>query len=805
MDEKRNIYNVIDMGGMPLEDTPKQRSLVRWILLMVVLLFVFIGIGIGIGYAIGKKSEQSGPILDATDSPSTTYDSWLDAPCNDEEQPQCPTGYEKRPLLLLSLDGFRADYLLRGLTPNIEKLANCGSHAPFMRAVFPTDTFPNHYSIATGLYPESHGIVANNMYDPNFRTVFSIGNAESRKSRWWGGEPIWVTAENQGLRTATYFWVGSDVEIAGVRPTYWFPYNGDTSYEQRVDIVLGWLTMQEEKRPSLITLYFDEPDHEGHDTGPYSDELNVVLQRVDKTVGDLMDGIVKAGLHNCMDVIVLADHGMAERSCDRVFFMGDYITTSEYYYRLGANARLEPKSNAKLKDPHDIVGAMQCEENHVTPYVKWELPKNWHYSNNLRIDNTVIVADNGWTISSNNDSNYQERYCSGGTHGYDNKGESMGALFLAHGPSFKQHQQIDTFLNIELYNLMTDILDIEPAPNNGTPGSLNHILRNPKVIDEPDKDDALTPIEYSFPQGTDYDDRINEDTSHCTCALQDVSKSIKDFDKQLDLTSTEIAKSLASNAPLGRPLVDHDTSHSVMIQRNYIVGYNNEFRMPMWVTYSVKKEEKRGNAEPIEDCTRPDVRIPDDKSADCDDYTMATADNITMSYLYQPGFSEVLEDQMDALISSNMVPQYTNFVTDIWLAMEEKIKAWADKYNGVNVIAGPVFDYNYDSLQDNLEIIDENGIKYGAVVMPTHYFVVVLRCNGTTPIDSCADDYDSISFIISHTDGIKTCQKTDRYLQTQLANIKDVEVITKLRLVPNLPIIKSLHLKTRLTSDLWDD
>nr|XP_006823611.1 PREDICTED: ectonucleotide pyrophosphatase/phosphodiesterase family member 3-like [Saccoglossus kowalevskii] len=663
MDEKRNIYNVIDMGGMPLEDTPKQ----------VVLLFVFIGIGIGIGYAIGKKSEQSGPILDATDSPSTTYDSWLDAPCNDEEQPQCPTGYEKRPLLLLSLDGFRADYLLRGLTPNIEKLGR--------------------YSVLATQSPENRD----------------------------GGE---------------------------------------------------------ENRPSLITLYFDEPDHEGHDTGPYSDELNVVLQRVDKTVGDLMDGIVKAGLHNCMDVIVLADHGMAERSCDRVFFMGDYITTSEYYYRLGANARLEPKSNAKLKDPHDIVGAMQCEENHVTPYVKWELPKNWHYSNNLRIDNTVIVADNGWTISSNNDSNYQERYCSGGTHGYDNKGESMGALFLAHGPSFKQHQQIDTFLNIELYNLMTDILDIEPAPNNGTPGSLNHILRNPKVIDEPDKDDALTPIEYSFPQGTDYDDRINEDTSHCTCALQDVSKSIKDFDKQLDLTSTEIAKSLASNAPLGRPLVDHDTSHSVMIQRNYIVGYNNEFRMPMWVTYSVKKEEKRGNAEPIEDCTRPDVRIPDDKSADCDDYTMATADNITMSYLYQP---------------------------DIWLAMEEKIKAWADKYNGVNVIAGPVFDYNYDSLQDNLEIIDENGIKYGAVVMPTHYFVVVLRCNGTTPIDSCADDYDSISFIISHTDGIKTCQKTDRYLQTQLANIKDVEVITKLRLVPNLPIIKSLHLKTRLTSDLWDD
>ncbi|XP_070556161.1 venom phosphodiesterase CdcPDE-like isoform X3 [Ptychodera flava] len=534
MSDTEKVYSGLTFNDSVHDITKSDRKAVnkRVIIVVVLLIILSMGIGVALGYAIfyretsddGRAAPLPQPTAKPTigkprttpsSQPQPSYNSWLDVPCNEYGEPQCPAGYEKRPLVLLSLDGFRADYLIRNFTPNIAKIANCGVHAPYMRPVFPTYTFPNHYSIATGLFPESHGIIANNMYDPVFRTVFSYGNSEAKKSRWWGGEPIWVTAEKQGLRSASYFWTGSDVEIAGVRPTYYFSYDGDTTYEQRVDTVLSWITMPEDKRPSLITLYFDEPDTEGHISGPFSDDINAVLNRVDNTVGDLMDGLVKSGLHHCVDLIVLADHGMTEISCDRVFFMHDYIDTYDYFYRLGAVTRLDPRSNAKIKEPVEVVDEMQCKRDHVTPYVKWEMPKNWHYANNRRIEDIVVVADDGWTISLRNDSSYQERYCTGGTHGYDNKDMTMGALFMAHGPSFKQNLTVDTFLATELYSLMTDILGVEAAPNNGTRGSLNHILRNPIPIEEPDKTDSSAPNDCPFP--ADYHRRIEMDMSNCTC------------------------------------------------------------------------------------------------------------------------------------------------------------------------------------------------------------------------------------------------------------------------------------------------
>ncbi|XP_077991015.1 venom phosphodiesterase-like [Glandiceps talaboti] len=733
------------------------------------------------------------------------YDKWLDVPCNTYDEAKCPAGYNKRPLVVLAMDGFRAEYLHRNFTPNLQKLATCGVHAPSMRPVFPTYTFPNHYSIVTGLFPESHGIIANNMYDPEFNTVFSLGSSESRKARWWGGEPIWVTAEKQGLRTATYFWPGSDVDIAGIRPTYSFVYDGDTSYEQRTDIVLGWLGMPEEKRPDFITLYFDEPDYEGHGTGTVSDELNEELKRMDGIVGDVMNGITKLGLHHCVDIIVLADHGMAEIGCDKVFFLADYIKYSDYYYRLGPMTRLDPKSSAKIKDPDEVVAALQCKKDDVKSYVKWELPRNWHYANNRRIDDIVIMADEGWTISLRNDSSYDHKYCSGGNHGFDNRYMTMGAIFMAHGPSFKQNLEMDTFLATELYPLMADVLGIEPEPNNATRGSLNYILRNPKPIDEPSKQENREPIKCEFP--ADYEGRVSMDKSNCTCEnLKDITeKTTEDFDRQLELSKSEVNQSLNLHAPLGRPLVKFDASHCVLTQDDYVTGYNNDVKMPMWVSYTVEKQNDRQQLSPPEDCLRPDVRLPLEDSPDCNDYTSALSDNYTRSYLYPPGIGERLEEQMDALISSNLIPQYKHFVKDVWSHLAIKLISWADKYNGINVMTGPVYDYNFDGLRDSVEVLNDKGKLYGNLVIPTHYFVVVTRCQGNATISACSDAMETISFIIPNTDGIQTCQTVNMFLQTHLANIRDIELLTGLYLLPNVPIERSIAVKNFIAVDLWND
>ncbi|XP_077991014.1 ectonucleotide pyrophosphatase/phosphodiesterase family member 3-like [Glandiceps talaboti] len=784
-----------------------ERHLLQFCLRQLALIIISAGIGIGLGYAIFHDSSTPPPVATpeapGTNEPITGDTSWLDVPCDNYDEPECPAGYEKRPLVVLSLDGFRADYLTRNVTPNIEKLANCGVHAPYMRPVVPTYTFPNHYSIATGLFPESHGIVGNNFYDPDTGSAFSLGSDASRDSYWWGGEPIWVTAENQGHRAATYFWVGSDSEIAGVRPTYFFLYDGEASYEQRVDIVLSWLAMPEEKRPSLLTLYFDEPDHEGHDTGPFSDKVNEILRSVDQTVGDLMDGIVKLGLHRCIDIIVLADHGMTEVGCDKVYFMGDYIDVDDYYYRLGALTRLDPKYDAVLLEPEEVVDAMECTEEHVTPYVKWELPKNWHYANNRRIEEILLAADDGWTISLNNDSSYSETYCTGGNHGYDNKEISMGSLFTAHGPSFKQNLKIEPFLATELYSLMADILDIEPAPNNGTRGSLYHMLRNPKSLEEPDKNDNKEASECNFP--SDYNERISTDTSNCTCNNNSTSKTIEEFDRQLDLTSSEVDASLKANTPLGRPLVKFNASHCVLTQDDYVTGYNKDLKMPMWVSYTVEKQTERQKLNPPHDCVRPDVRLPVEEAPECASYDLAAmAVNVTKSFLYPPGIIENIDGQMDALITSNLVPQHKRFVSEVWSHVENKILHWADKYNGVNVISGPAFDYNYDSHRDDIDVIEQDGVTYGELMIPTHYFVVVARCQGDASIDTCQDDTEAISFIIPHTTGITTCQVIDRYLQTHLANIRDIELITDLHFMPDLPVEKSVFLKNYLATELWE-
>ncbi|KAG8582711.1 hypothetical protein GDO81_008171, partial [Engystomops pustulosus] len=406
---------------------------------------------------------------------------WADDGC--DATSQCPEGFDIPPVILFSLDGFRAEYLQTwgDLMPTISKLKKCGTHSKYMRSAYPTKTFPNHYTIVTGLYPESNGIIDNNMYDYNMNKAFSLSGNEKFNATWWQGQPVWLTAMYQGLKAGTFFWPGSDVAINGSYPTYYKLYNGSIVYEERINTILQWLDLPKDKRPDFYTLYIEEPDSSGHSYGPVSGGVIKALIRADKIMQMLMDGLKQRNLLNCVNLILVADHGMEKTYCEQLEFMIDYFPSISFFYLYdGPAARIRARNvpaDYLSFDSEGIVKNLTCQKpvQHFKPYMRQDLPKRFHYANHIRIDKVNLYVDRQWLVV--RDKSYT--FCGGGNHGYDNEFKSMEAIFIGHGPGFKKELEVDAFENIELYNLMCDLLKIHPAPNNGTHGSLNHLLKEP--------------------------------------------------------------------------------------------------------------------------------------------------------------------------------------------------------------------------------------------------------------------------------------------------------------------------------------
>lgn len=232
-----------------------------------------------------------------------------------------------RTLILISLDGFRAEYLRRGLTPTLERLAKGGIQADHLIPCFPSVTFPNHYSIVTGLYPGSHGVVGNTYFDSRLNETFSYNNAtQNAESKWWeGGEPLWVTAEKQGKKSASLMWPGSEAAIQGMRPSLWKPYSSKLSPNDRVDQALEWLDLPIESRPAFMSLYFPNVDGVGHEKGVHSPELDAVLRLVDSALERLVDGLESRSILGKVNLVIVSDHGMSDTSPSHVIYLDDYI------------------------------------------------------------------------------------------------------------------------------------------------------------------------------------------------------------------------------------------------------------------------------------------------------------------------------------------------------------------------------------------------------------------------------------------------------------------------------------------------
>lgn len=377
-------------------------------------------------------------------------------------------------IVLVSIDGFRWDYMDKAETPNLDRVASEGVRAERLIPAFPTKTFPNHYTIVTGLYPGHHGMIANNMWDEAFQASFSLSQrSEVENARWWGGEPIWVTAEEQGLITATLFWPGSEAPIKGVRPEHWLRYDEDMPNETRVKRVLEWLDLPAAERPAFLTTYFSIVDDAGHRYGPESPQTAQAIGEVDRLIGLLVDGIENSIMAGRVNLIIVSDHGMTPLSPDRVVLLDEYIDMSRVNVIDWAPVlALAPQADYS-DEAYDRLQGIEG----MALYRQEDLPPRFHYDESDRITPLVGVMDEGWSAATSDFVRSRPGAFDGATHGYDNGFESMHAFFLASGPAFRQGVMVAPFENVEIYNLMSEILGVEPAPNDGELSRVRHLLR----------------------------------------------------------------------------------------------------------------------------------------------------------------------------------------------------------------------------------------------------------------------------------------------------------------------------------------
>ena len=384
-----------------------------------------------------------------------------------------PDQLKKPYIILISADGFRYDLADKYKAENLIRLRASGVAADFMQPVFPSLTFPNHYSIATGDYPSHNGIVDNNFYDPAKDLVYRMSNKKGvEDSSWYGGTPLWVLAENQGMLSASFYWVGAEAAIRGVRPTYYYKFNSLITMNDRIRYVRNWLLLPEDVRPHLITFYIPDVDHEEHLHGVDSKQVEDAVHYVDRSIAHLVSTIDSLNLP--VSYIFLSDHGMVDIDTLHTLTLPKAIDTSRFII-MNSQAIV----HMYAKNPEDILPAYKILESAAKDYEVYlatKMPARWHYSKKddryNRIGDIILVSHPPKVF------NLTGRHLDPATHGFDPAINVMHATFYAWGPAFKENLKIRGFENIHIYPLIADILQLKITdPVDGNLKVLKPIVR----------------------------------------------------------------------------------------------------------------------------------------------------------------------------------------------------------------------------------------------------------------------------------------------------------------------------------------
>lgn len=372
--------------------------------------------------------------------------------------------------VIISLDGFRWDYPEAFDTPFLDQMARDGVKA-VMTPSFPSKTFPNHYTLATGLVPDHHGIINNNFVVRKTGKVYSLSNKETRTDpQYYGGDPVWLTAKRQGVKTATVFWVGSDVAIQGDHANYWHDYltEGNMPYTARCAEILRLLCLPEQERPHLIMAYFEQPDRSGHKNGPICHETRRAMESMDVLLDDLWQGIKHLPYGAKVNLIVTGDHGMTWLNPERQINPAQYldpawIESIHNDFPVMINA-------SKPAYINDIVHALKGVD-HIRVWRRSEIPAYLNYGKNENMSDIIVLPDVGWYFSA-------DKLKNKGSHGFDHTCSDMWVAFRAIGPDFKQgYERQGTFRNVCIYPLLCHLLCVDPSPNDGSLNEVSDLLK----------------------------------------------------------------------------------------------------------------------------------------------------------------------------------------------------------------------------------------------------------------------------------------------------------------------------------------
>jgi predicted AlkP superfamily pyrophosphatase or phosphodiesterase len=351
----------------------------------------------------------------------------------------------------------------------LDSLATAGVKSAF-RPSFPSVTFPNHYALATGLHPDHHGLINNFFYAPDLDLIYRIGdNAAVTNPDFYGGEPIWNTAEKQGVRAASFFWVGSEAAIQGLSPSICKAYDKSVPFDNRADSVIAWLQLPEDVRPHLIMWYMEEPDGIGHSQTPDSAATLAMVEELDNVLARFFNRARQLPHFDRIDFIVLSDHGMATYTPDKYVNLNDYLPRDSFDYVFDGVPTLLYTKETYVDEAYEILRTVP----HVKAYRREDMPERFVYGDNPRISNLVVTPEIGTYLQFRSESNPRL----GGAHGYDNFAPEMEAIFYAAGPSFRKNVELPTMANVNLYLIISRALGLEPAPNDGDISVVEQLFR----------------------------------------------------------------------------------------------------------------------------------------------------------------------------------------------------------------------------------------------------------------------------------------------------------------------------------------
>uniref|UniRef100_A0A914W5H8 Extracellular Endonuclease subunit A domain-containing protein n=1 Tax=Plectus sambesii TaxID=2011161 RepID=A0A914W5H8_9BILA len=753
------VGGTAEIARTPLRMKKNHLLIIAFLCLIIAIVALSIAV-IVLANKLSKSDSGSAPSQPSTTptiATTSTTGSWQQDACNENPACSVPNWPTTLPVLMISLDGFRADYLQHGYTPSIQRLIDCGSHSPFMYSSYPSITFPNHYSLMTGLHPESHGIVDNDMYDPVYNETF---NMRTPDPKWWGGEPLWVTAQRNGLKSAVNFWPGSDKNISGSYPTYYKNYSGREPFSERVNQTVQWLLLPNEQRPAFLGLYFNQPDTNGHRFGPDSIQVNDALLQVDAMINLLLQQLNNNQLMHCLNIIIVSDHGMQTLN-HQIIALNQYFDTSQTKIFDGPVGRVMLNPNAVI-DQSTIHEAFRCKNGSVfRSYTSGlDSPRRIHYTRNRRIGEVIVDSSAGYSVQG--DTTPFSRI---GDHGYDYLLASMHALFVGYGPSFKRGYPAESFQNIEIFELVSDLLDFNyRPPNNGTAGSLRHLLGNSSYNDvQPPKT-----AQASCPTGP---------VTVCGATINNTECSGQNGKLQLDSNASSRCIYDQCNA-----LYDTDLAYPAAIQSVVVAGVEiYPFRPYVTFLFPYQNATCQSVADQISALRRKNLSL----------YSLApfNADN-AQNFLLQK------------------VPLYDSFANEQWQWAINKTASYANQFNQLMVITGAAFDADNDGLADSRDMIRNQSID--GVAVPTHIYLILLRCDSgwSTDNTSCANASDAhvISFLIPNIPVPSICEGPDDYLYQYTARVKDVEQLTGLQFftdVAKWDIRNSLRLRIQINQNLW--